>query len=98
VDSGAVPGLGHKFHSWLKEVNVQPSQVIYSSKAFKSGFRGIPVISHQATYHIAILLLNVATIILLVGTRPSEGDLLITTIIIEAPVNELATVVRVYAQ
>jgi hypothetical protein len=98
MDYGTVPGLRHKLHSWLKEVNVQPNQIIDSPQALERSFRGIPVVSHQAAYHITILLLNVTAIILLVGTRPREGDLLITAIVVEAVVNELAAVVRVYAK
>ena len=93
-----MPGLRHKLHSWLKEVDVQPNQIIHHPQIFKGGFRGIPAVSHKAAYHVAILLLNVTAIIFLVGTRPGEGDILITAIIMEAPVNELAAVVRVYAQ
>jgi hypothetical protein len=98
VDSGTVPGLRYKFHSWLKEVDVQSSQIIYSPQTFKRGFRGIPVVSHKAAYHIAILLLNMTAIILFVGTRPGEDDLLILTIVIETVVNELPAVIRVYAK
>ena len=98
VDSRTVPGLGHKFHGWLKEVNEQPNQIIYPPQTFKSGFRGIPVVSHKAAYHVAIFLLNMTAIILLVGTRPREDDFLITAIVVETLVNELAAVVRVYAQ
>jgi hypothetical protein len=98
MDSGTIPGLGHKLHSRLKEIDIQPNQIIYSPQTFKGGFRGIPVVSHKTTYYIPILLLNMTAIILLVGTRPGEGDPLITAILIEALVNELAAVVRVYAQ
>jgi hypothetical protein len=93
MDSGTVSGLRHKLHGWLKEVNVQPNQVVHPPQTFKSNFRGIPFISHKATYHIAILLLNVTAIVLLVGTRPRECDLLITAIIVKAPVNELTAIV-----
>ena len=93
-----MPGLGEQLHGGLEEVQVQPCTVIDSAQTPIGCLRVISIIADQAAYYIPILLFYMATIILLVGTRPREGDLLITAIIVKAPVNELAAVVRVYAQ
>jgi hypothetical protein len=98
VDSSTVSGLGHKLHGRLEEVDVQPNQIIYPPQTFKPCFRGIPIVPHQAAHHIAILLFDMTAIVLLIGTRPGEGDLLITTVVVEALIDELAAVVRVYAK
>jgi hypothetical protein len=51
------------------------------------------VIAYQTAHHIAILLLYVTAIILLVGTRPGEGNLLLAAIGIETLVDEFTAVV-----
>jgi hypothetical protein len=81
----------------LEEIQIKPHTVINPSQALIGSSRIISVVAHQAAYYIAILLLYMTAIVLLVGTRPGEGNLLLTTIGVEALVDEFAAVVRVYA-
>jgi hypothetical protein len=67
-------------------------------QTLKCGSGGVPVVSYQTAHHIPILLLHVTAIVLLVGTRPGKGNLLLAAIGVEALVNELAAVVRVHTK
>ena len=52
-----------------------------------------PVIADDMTHHGPILLLDMRLIILLVGARACEGDLLIQTIVIEQIVDEFTAII-----
>src|SRR3989304_10186991 len=94
----SVPGLGQELHGRLKEVYVQPHVVIQSFQTLMSGSGSISIVAHQTAYHIPILLLHMAAIVFLVGTRPGEGNLLLVTVGVEALVDEFAAVIRVHAK
>jgi hypothetical protein len=67
-------------------------------QTLKRSSGGVPVVSYQTAHHIPILLLHVTAIVLLVGTRPGKGNLLLATIGVETSVDELAAVVRVHTK
>jgi hypothetical protein len=98
VDFSTVPGLGHKLHGRLEEIDIQANQVIHPAETLKGCFSIIPFITHKAAYHIPVFLLYVTAIILLVRTRPGKGYLLITAISVEALIDELPTIIRIYAE
>ena len=90
-----MPGLRRELHCRLKEVHVQPSAAVEPLQTLQGGPGGVAVISHETTHHVAVLLLDVTAIVLLVGTRAGEGDLLLTAVVVEVLVDEFAAVVRV---
>jgi hypothetical protein len=67
-------------------------------ETLEGGSGGIPVVSHQTAYYIPILLLHVAAIVLLVGTRPGKGNALLVTVGVEASVDEFAAIVRIHTE
>ncbi len=90
-----MPGLVHQPHHWLEEVDIETKQIIDTIEHLQSCSRVIPVIAHQPPHHRPVLLLHMTAIVLLVGTRPGEGNPLPLTVVIEMLVDELTTIVGV---
>jgi hypothetical protein len=88
-----MPGFMTELHGRLEEVDVKAGNSINHLHAIVGSFGGIPVIPYQAAYHIAILLLDMTTIVFLIGTRASKSDFLLSTIGIEAAVDKFATII-----
>ena len=93
-----MPGLIQQLHGWLEEVRVKADAMVEPIQPLEGNFGGISIIAHNAAHHIPILLLHMAAIILLVGPGPCEGNLIVPAILVEALVDELAAIVRVYAE
>ena len=87
-----------ELHHRLEEVHIALYQGIEAVQLVQGQLGLEAVIADQASGHSPVLLLDVGVVVLLVGSGPSEGDVLLLAIGKEVVVDELAAVVRIRAQ
>jgi len=95
VDPPFLPMLTDELHHRLKEVLVLPKELIELSQENDLLIGVIPQVPHHGPDVGGVLLFHETVVILLVGTRPSEGDPVLLTIAEQVPVDEGRSIIRV---
>ena len=87
-----------ELHHRLEEVHVEPRQTVDSLQLLQSLFAAVPFVADEPPHHQPVLLLDVGSVVLLVGPGTSEPDPLPSAAVVQLVVGELAAVVRVDPQ
>ena len=97
VDFGPMAGLKLKLHGRLEEVHVLAQQAVDPLESLQGSLGGVAVITHEPPDYRPVLLLYMGVVVLLVGPRAREIDLVTLAIGVKVVVDELSSVVRVQA-
>ena len=89
--------LAHELLDRLEEVDVQAREVIHASELRIGGLGSVAIIADERADDGAVLLLDMGTVVLLVGAAAGEGDALALAPGIQVVVDELGAVVAVQA-
>jgi hypothetical protein len=86
------------FLDGLEEVHVEASEAIDAGELRIGGLGREAIIADEAAHDGAVLLLDVGTVVFLVGAAPGEGDVHPLAVVVEDAVDELRAVVAIEAE
>jgi len=90
--------VAHQLHAGLEDVDVESYCLIQGIESFTCGLPFVAMIAHELAHHRPILLFHMRLVILLVGTTPRKGDLLLPTGVEQVQVDELGAIVGISSQ
>src|SRR5208337_433410 len=88
LDLGPLSGLRLQFERWMEIIHIQANCPIQASQALTGDQAREAVVAHEPANHRAILLFDPGLIVLLIGPRARELEMLFLAIALECLVDE----------